>query len=46
MTVLEKNPDRIKAFFKDPIVAYAALTLPAGNVPLSRELVSEIRTGV
>ena len=24
MTVLEKNPDRIKAFFKDPIVAYAA----------------------
>ena len=24
MTVLEKNPDRIKAFFKDPIVAYVA----------------------
>ena len=24
MTVLEKNPDRIKAFFKDPMVAYAA----------------------
>jgi transposase len=24
MTGLEKNPDRIKAFFKDPIVAYAA----------------------
>jgi hypothetical protein len=24
MAAIEKNPDRIKAFFKDPIVAYAA----------------------
>jgi len=24
MTAIEKNPDRIKAFFKDPIIAYAA----------------------
>jgi hypothetical protein len=24
MAAIEKNPERIKAFFKDPIVAYAA----------------------
>jgi hypothetical protein len=24
MTAIEKNPDRIKSFFKDPIIAYAA----------------------
>ena len=24
MTAIEKNPERIKSFFKDPIVAYAA----------------------
>lgn len=24
MTTIEKNPDRVKAFFKDPIIAYAA----------------------
>jgi hypothetical protein len=24
MTAIENNPERIKAFFKDPIVAYAA----------------------
>uniref|UniRef100_E6QLC9 Uncharacterized protein n=1 Tax=mine drainage metagenome TaxID=410659 RepID=E6QLC9_9ZZZZ len=24
MTAIQNNPDRIKAFFKDPIVAYAA----------------------
>jgi hypothetical protein len=24
MTTIEKNPDRIKAFFKDPIIKYAA----------------------
>jgi hypothetical protein len=24
MTAIEKNPDRIKSFFKDPTIAYAA----------------------
>jgi hypothetical protein len=24
MTAIEKNPDRLKSFFKDPIIAYAA----------------------
>ncbi|MGC9200216.1 MAG: IS630 family transposase, partial [Acidobacteriaceae bacterium] len=24
MTTIEKNPDRVKAFFKDPRIAYAA----------------------
>lgn len=24
MSAIEKNPDRIKTFFKDPIIAYAA----------------------
>jgi hypothetical protein len=24
MTAIEKNPERIKSFFEDPIIAYAA----------------------
>jgi hypothetical protein len=27
MTAMEKNPGRIKSFFKDPIIAYAGVTV-------------------